>query len=333
MSMLWIRLSRRASSTCPPRAVNRLCASTRALIPGVAIQSIAPRSTTMNARPWSSNCLTMAVNSSVSLSPTSRTSGRITAKLSPTRTEVYFGRCLFMTPSFGPVLDPAGPELRSGTPTAGCPGRPPRNSPMEYRRSDPPPVTQGARRSSRDPPGRAKGRRRRTLRQRHVKPCAGIIRPRSGPGSGGRRLRDLPGLLPAGDDGVVDRGEHVEHQRQLGDDEQVVDALVDAGEEHARAALGEALVRIHQRADAGRADPVDGAQVHDHERELLLVQLLHDGLELVGLLVAHPPMVGPDHGEVLSGADGRVLRALLVHASPPGPPRRPAGRPLGSGAF
>src|SRR6185369_10217403 len=96
-------------------------------------------------------------------------------------------------------------------------------------------------------------------------------------------------------------------------DEHVVDPLVEAGQQHVRAARGEALVRIEEGADPRRGDPVDRTQVHDDECEALVVQLPDDGRELVGLVVAHEPDLGPDHRETVAHPHRGVLRALLVH--------------------
>src|SRR5262245_5470414 len=129
----------------------------------------------------------------------------------------------------------------------------------------------------------------------------------------------LPGCsldgLPLGEagDGLLLGRVDIEHQRQLGDDEDVLDALVHGRQLHLAAAARVRRVRRDQRAERGGVQVLRLGQV-DHEVLVALFdQLLDRALELFGLLSAREVALRRE------GVDRSHLPALHCgHPHPPG---------------
>src|SRR6185503_2509407 len=107
---------------------------------------------------------------------------------------------------------------------------------------------------------------------------------------------------------------HLEHQRKLGNHEDVLNLLVHRAELHLGPALG--VVRMSADQDA-EGDAVHERRLPQVDQELLVSrfgQLPDLGLELVGLLAAQEHSLRGEHRDVADGSDIQTHRSSLSAA-------------------
>src|SRR5678816_1204853 len=111
------------------------------------------------------------------------------------------------------------------------------------------------------------------------------------------------------DQGLLLRIVHVEHQRELGHHEDVLDLLVHRAELHLGAALG--VARVSRDEDA-QGDAVHERGLPQVDEELLvprLGQLPDLGLELIGLLASQEHSLRGEHRDIADGPHVQTHRS------------------------
>jgi hypothetical protein len=95
----------------------------------------------------------------------------------------------------------------------------------------------------------------------------------------------------------------VEQQRQLGDDEDVIELLVQVAQDHATFAVDVARPAPREHPECSRVHHADVTEIDQQAAIALLQQIPDRLLEFLGLVSAHEPAVRRQYGDVVDHAD------------------------------